>query len=172
LPLIQSDRIRKGGVWPMHIEQGVAPYDRGIYRKELRHRVYSQMLALAQGNLKSGRSVVLDATFSAVKWREEAERLGNDLDCNIVFVECIAGVETLRERLKAREVECGISDARLQHLDEMVAGFEPLLEIREEAHLRIATDLPFDSCFKEILSKGYASKCAQIGRLLKGQGPR
>jgi len=172
LPLIQSDRIRKGGVWPMHVEQGEAPYDRGIYRKDLRHRVYSQMLALAQENLKSGRSVVLDATFSTARWRGEAERLGNDLDCNIIFVECAAVVETLRERLKAREGMPGISDARLQHLDEMVRAFEPLREIHKEAHLRISTDLPFDRCFKEILSKGYAMKCAQIDRLLDGQGPR
>lgn len=167
LPLIQSDRIRKGGIWPVHAEQGVVPYDRGIYRKELRQRVYSHMLGLAQEHLKSGRSVILDATFSAAKWREEVNRLCSDLDCSILFVECIAPEETLRERLEAREEKAGISDARLQHLAEMMAGYEPILEMDAEIHLRIATDLPFDKCFGEILSRGYAMKCAQVAGLLK-----
>lgn len=170
VPFIQSDRIRKGGVWFGRCETGPTAYDQGMYRKECRHHVYSQMLGLAYEHLRSGRSVVLDGTFSSAKWRTEAQRLGSDLDCSILFVECIAEKETLKERLSAREGTWGLSDARLEHLEEMAADYEPLHEVHKDAHLRIYTDLPFDRCLREVLSKGHSMRCAQIARLLNTQG--
>jgi predicted kinase len=167
LPLIQSDRIRKGGAWPLHSEEGVVPYGQGVYRKELRQMVYSHMLALAQENLKRGRSVVLDATFSTARWRDEARLLANDVDCNILFIECTAELEALRERMRSREGLNLVSDARLEHLDYLVRGFEPLDEIPRNACLKVDTGKPATKCLGEILANGYAMKCTQIRKLIE-----
>ena len=78
-------------------------------------------------------------------------------------------METLKKRLKMREGTSGLSDARLEHLEDMVSGFEPLHEIRKENHLKISTDLPFARCLREVLSRGHSMRCAQIAGLLEKQ---
>ncbi len=162
LPLFQSDRLRKAE--PDHAvpEEEVVPFGEGHYRLSWRQRTYARMLALAQENLKNGHSSILDATFSRSKWREEARQLATDLDTNLIFVECVSGEETLKARLKEREPGHSFSDARLQHLPEMIEAFEPLTEVAADTHIRLDTEQPLATSFLELLAAGYASKCAQV----------
>ncbi len=162
IPVFQSDVVRKENA----PEEQVVPYGHGIYRTELRNRVYAHLLALAQEQLKKGRSAILDATFSDRKWREEVSRLATDLDVNCIFVECTAEAETIRRRLHAREGSSGASDARLQHLPEILAHFHPLTEIPEENHLVISCEQAASGAFFELLEKGYELKCAQVTDIL------
>jgi aminoglycoside phosphotransferase family enzyme/predicted kinase len=166
LTLFQSDRIRKEGKDHLTLHAEVVPIDQGIYRLAMRQRVYAQMLALAQEELKKGHPVILDGTFSLSKWREEARQLAEDLDTNLIFVECVCREETLRERLKQREQRLNISDARLQHLPVMVKTFEALGEVPSDSYIRLDTERPFDKTFLELLAEGYARKCAQVKQLL------
>jgi uncharacterized protein len=166
LTIFQSDRIRKEGKDHLAPQEEIVPFDQGIYRTAMRQRVYAQMLALAQEDLKIGHPVILDATFSRTKWREEARQLATDLDTNIIFVECVCRLATIRKRLEQREQTHGISDARLQHLAEMVDAFEPLSEIPEEMLIRLDTELPLNRSFLELLAAGYARKCAQVKEAL------
>ncbi len=164
IPLFQSDHIRKEGKF--HFQQEVVPFGKGLYRKEMRHRVYAKMLSLAQERLKGGYSVILDATFSNRKWRDEARRLAADLDTNIIFVECVCKEETIRLRLKDREIKSGLSDARLEHLPKMIENFDPLTELSPEIHLKINTEDPLSDTVVRVLSEGYACACAQVNKLL------
>jgi aminoglycoside phosphotransferase family enzyme/predicted kinase len=168
IPLFQSDVIRKEGQAFPH--EGVVPYGQGEYRPEMRHRVYAQMLALAQDSIKSGHSAVLDATYSQRKWRDECRLLAKDLDTNIVFVECTASKETICARLAERETASGNSDARLQHLPQMIENFEASVELSPEIHLKVDTDRPFTETAAEVLSEGYAKRCAQVKQLLLAIG--
>jgi len=170
LPVFQSDLVRKEGGGEARIEAGVVPYGGGIYRAELRQRVYGRLLASAQEQLKGGRSVVLDASFSRRKWREEAARLARDLNTSLVFVECVCGEETLRRRLEQREEAPGLSDARLVHLPAMVRDFEPLTEVPPLQHGRVCTEQDPDRVLVETISNGYFLKCAQVRELLQGAG--
>ena len=166
LTLFQSDRIRKEGRDSLAPHEDDVLFGQGMYRVALRQRVYARMLALAQEQLKKGHSVVLDATFSQSKWREEARQLAADLDTNLIVVECVCAEETLRERLEERERSQNISDARLRHLSDMVRSFEPLIEIPEETLLRLDTEKPFERSVLELLAGGYACKCAQVKQVL------
>ncbi|MGV8075339.1 MAG: AAA family ATPase [Syntrophobacteraceae bacterium] len=167
LALYQSDRIRKDeSRFPAVSSETVVPYNEGIYRTELRNRVYGQMLAFAQEQMRNGHSVVLDASFSRHKWRDEAKRLSVDMDTDLIFVECVAGEESIRLRLKQREDNSGISDARLQHLPRFVANFEPIKELEPENYLKLDTDRPINQAFGELVSEGYALKSAQIKKVL------
>jgi aminoglycoside phosphotransferase family enzyme/predicted kinase len=167
LNLFQSDRIRKEARDHLALHEEAVPFDQGIYRAAIRQRVYARMLALAQEELKKGCSVVLDATFSQAKWREEARHLAADLDTNFIVVECVCAPETLKKRLEERERSQNISDARLRHLSDMVRAFEPLSEVPREAHLKVDTEKPFERSLVGLLAGGYARKCAQVKQVLK-----
>jgi aminoglycoside phosphotransferase family enzyme/predicted kinase len=162
---LQTDQIRKEEGSHAGDNSHVAPYGRGIYRQELRGRVYARMLALAQEQLKHGRSVVLDGSFSRTKWRDEARQLATDLDTNIVFMECVTRKEVLEARLKEREQRSGASDARLFHLPEMIEHFEPITETAPSTHLRIETESPLSATLPESFAKVYEMKCFQSDKI-------
>ncbi len=162
LRLFQTDRMRKTGPDQAPAEEGVVAFGEGLYRMSRRQRTYARMLALAQDELKKGHAAILDATFSLAKWRDEARQLATDLDTNIIFVECVSSEATLRARLKQREQDSTLSDARLEHLPEMFEAFEPLTELAAETHIRLNTEQPLPASFLELLAAGYACKCAQV----------
>jgi len=157
-----SDSVRKQTLPGEH----VVPYGQGIYRPEMRGRVYSRLLALAQDQLKSGHSVILDATFAERHWREEAARLARDLDANLVFVECAARMESIRDRLEKREREKGESDARLLQLPEIMAHYQPPDEVPPANRLRVDTDEPVAGTLFELLERAYVLICGQVSSVL------
>jgi aminoglycoside phosphotransferase family enzyme/predicted kinase len=162
--LFQSDRIRRGD--QNGEPRKKAPFGQGLYRLEMRHRVYTRMLALAQQTLKTGRSVILDATYSRRNWRDETPMLASDLDTNLVFVECLCKEETIRSRLRGR-TNASLSDARMEHLAQIREAFEATTELPEDMHLSIRTDKqPLHETLVNVLSEGYARKCAQVKRLI------
>jgi len=160
---IQSDRLRKE-IQPADRDT-VLPFGRGLYRREMRQYVYGRMFALAQDFLKHGRSVILDATFSRRKWRDAARQMAQDLDTNVVFVECVCDPRIIRSRLKMREQTSGISDARIEHLPDMLADFEDLKELDPEIHLRVSMDRTASKALVRTLSGGYARRCAQVRKI-------
>ena len=164
ISLFQSDHIRKERQFQFH--QEVVPFGQGVYRLQMRQLVYAQLLAHAQETLKGGHSVILDATYSHRKWRDEARLLASDLDTNIVFVECVCKEDTIFSRLKQRERGSAISDARTEHFAEMLKDFEALTELAPEIWLTTDTDQPLRDAFLKVLSESYACKCAQVKKLL------
>ncbi len=159
-----SDRIRKES--QPDTDQHIIPFGQGLYRPGMRQRVYTKLLALAQETLKAGHSVILDATFSYRKWRDEVRRLSDDLDTNLVFVECLCSEKTIRSRLKRRETTSSLSDARFEHFSRILEDFELIVELPPEIHLKVNTEQPLHRSLAEVLSKGYASKCQQLRQLL------
>jgi uncharacterized protein len=157
-----SDSIRKEK--DSHPE--LVHYGEGKYTEERRRRIYAKMLSLAQEKLKKGRSVILDATYSRRKWREEVVQLAFDLDSNLIFVECECKPETIRSRLKQREEFSSLSDARIQHLPELISNFEPITELDPRSHIKVKTENSIDETFHQILSRAYLCKSAQIENCL------
>jgi uncharacterized protein len=153
-----SDSIRK----EKDSHQELVQYGEGKYTEERRRRIYTKMLALAQEKLKKGRSVILDATYSRRRWREEVVQLALDLDSNLIVVECECKLKTIQSRLKARENHTGLSDARIQHLPEIISHFEPITELDRDIHIKVKTDISIENTFHEILSNAYLCKSAQI----------
>ena len=163
MPLLQSDTVRKDD--PDFPEQAVVPFNTGAYRPVVRGRVYAKLLNLAQEELRRGRSVVLDATFSEARWRQAAVDLASDLKTGLIFAECACSPETLRSRLGRRENVPGASDARLLHLEDMLGSFEPFIESVPETHIRTDTEGTVEECLHEILCKAYALREKQSRKL-------
>jgi len=166
IPVFQSDRVRKQSGFG---RPDVVGYAQGPYRPGMRQQVYAHMLGLAQDMLKAGRSAILDATFSRRGWRQSARQLAIDWDANLVFVECVCPEETIRSRLKKRAKEFGLSDARLEHLPQMMAEFEPVVEPEPQYHLVIQTEQPANRALTELLSQGYDRRRRQVSdRIARG----
>jgi aminoglycoside phosphotransferase family enzyme/predicted kinase len=158
---IQSDVERKRMLARATEESNVVAYGTGIYRAELRGLVYAEMLGKAYDVLKGGQSVILDATFSKRHWRDEARRLAADLDTGILFVECRAPMDVIRERLRERERGAGASDARMRHLPHIVQEFEPFGPEEESTLIRVDADEAPPSRLHRLLAQAYALKSAQ-----------
>ncbi len=158
MAVYSSDSIRK----EKDSRKQLVPYGEGSYTEMGRHRIYTKMLAQAQEKLKKGRSVILDATYSRRVWREEVAQLASDMDSNLIFVECECKPETIRSRLKEREKFTGLSDARIQHLPDIIKHFEPITEFGPHTHIKVNTDASIDKAFHRILSEAYLCKSAQI----------
>jgi predicted kinase len=145
--LISSDRVRKD------LFEKPAPggdFGQGIYRREARARVYARMLLAAQERLKDHRSVILDATYSRQKQRAEVLRLAAENGAAIVFIECTCPDEVLRSRLKERERQESISDARLSLLEDFRKSYEPPEEIPPPSRLRADTTRSLDRLVPEL----------------------
>lgn len=160
IPILQSDRLRKEGLESR--ESTVVPFGQGLYRREARHQVYRRMFDLARRQLEGGCSVILDATFARREWRREAQQVALSQDANLIFVECICDPQIIRSRLEEREKTAGVSDARLQHLPDMIKSFEPLTEFAADVHLPLETQQPFRHAFNHLLAESYHRQSLQV----------
>ena len=166
IALFRSDEVRRK--LPEYGEhRGPLPFGTGIYKLDMRGLVYSRLLSMAHDELKTGRSAIMDATFSMRKWREEAVRLAEDLDVNILFLECVSSRDTILERLaRRRQGDDGLSDARPEHLDGLADEFESMNELSPERHLRINTEAEIEANLRMILSGAYTKKRAQVEKII------
>lgn len=141
-PVVDADRTRKHllGVEPTEPVHEAA--FEGAYSRETSEAVYRELLRRAGAVLASGRPVVLDTSFRTRRLRQAARRLAEEGGVPFHFLECRAGREVCRERLRQREQETGVSDGRLEIFDDFAARWEPVEELPESEHLVLDTSRP------------------------------
>ena len=108
---LNSDIIRKGlaGIEP--VTSSPDALGEGIYRSAMTELTYAELLVQAESALRAGRSMVLDATFSSKKRRQQARALSRRTGALTVMVECSCPAKVVRKRLEARQIGGGVSDA-------------------------------------------------------------
>jgi len=135
LPVVSSDRVRKSLV-------GIGPTERApeeAYSTAFSARTFDEVYRRAAVVLRSGRGVILDATFRARKHRVRARELARRHGRRFVFIEAVADEATLRARLRARAAGPSISDAGESLLERVRAEFEPVTELEPGEHVRVST---------------------------------
>lgn len=142
--VVDTDRTRKNllGVKPTQPLRH-APWS-GAYTPRMSENVYTEVLRRANAVLESGRPVVLDASFSTRRRRAAARRLAAGHEVPFFFVECRTPDSLVRRRLRARARETGVSDGRLEILDELVSRWEPVEELTSDVHLLLDTSEPIE----------------------------
>lgn len=143
-PVLSSDRTRKHieGRTPTASMQSEAWS--GAYSPRATELVYEELFRLADVVVRSGRPVVLDASFRTAPMRKAARRLARRHGVPFSFVECNAPRDLLLERLTRRgELAAHESDARVDLLDEFERRFERVDEIPSSEHLRLDTGRPW-----------------------------
>lgn len=76
--------------------------DQGIYRPELRRRVYAEMLRRAARMHAEGVSVILDGTFSELAVVEAARNMATQPRAVTFAVECVCSPEVAQARIRRR----------------------------------------------------------------------
>lgn len=102
--LLSSDRIRKelAGIDPGR--SAAAPYGTGLYDTTHTEAVYGELLRRAEELLGRGESVVLDASWISSAHRTAAAELAARSGSALVQLECRAGADTARRRIRSRGV--------------------------------------------------------------------
>lgn len=127
-PRVSTDRTRKQmlGVEPSAWRVEPDAWRRGL-AEDLTEAVYDQMLRRGEAVLRSGRPVVLDATFRTAAFREAARELARRNAVPFVFIDC-------------------------NIFDELVAGYEPPRELAEREHIRVDTAQPYEQSIADVLA--------------------
>lgn len=106
-------------------------------------KTYELLFEQALDTLRSGRCVILDATFSKVEHRNTLKRLLNAEGCPGTWIEAHASDHIVCERLLERDhATAMVSDARFEDYQRLNAGYEPPQELLPSEKISILTDAP------------------------------
>jgi uncharacterized protein len=152
IPWIRSDEIRKTLFEKLPDKSGKTGFEKGMYSPEATSLVYGKMLITAQAALEKGRSVILDATCRKQKERHDILQLAADTGANIIFVECRCPDREIKARLKNREHQSTVSDARLEHFDAIKKSMDPFDHLSADVHMPVWTDQPLDTIVEILLT--------------------
>ena len=126
-----SDALRDDTLGP-HAPPAGAPYREGRYAAAARDRVYARLLELAGAvlhdplagpELAMGRSVILDASWSAEARRRQARWLADDLAADLIELRCDAPADLCARRIAARRDDP--SEATADIAARMRADYDP-----------------------------------------------
>ncbi len=150
-PVVSSDRTRK-------LLMGRAPTDflgaeawSGPYARDVTEAVYEELLRLSEIILRSGRPVVIDASFRTAAMRGAASNLARRHGVPFTMIECTAPRDMIRERLAARGRSAAAeSDARSELFDEFEQHFEAMDELLASEHQQFDTSRPLEENRKRL----------------------
>jgi predicted kinase len=149
--VIRSDVIRKRLFSGSPAPSDPDAYGTGMYSALASEATYERLFDLAHEDLKKGKSVIIDATFSRASRLAQALRVATCRQATPVIVECRATEATLAARLLKRETEPSVSDARLIHLEAFKKRFEPIAPVGNAIHMLVDTQNPPAACLRQIL---------------------
>jgi aminoglycoside phosphotransferase family enzyme/predicted kinase len=123
-PVIATDRVRKQRMnldpyTPLH-EAGFS----GAYSETATQETYEAVRQSAAHVVRSGRPVVIDASFRSRRERSQLVDWCHQLGADMSFVECVAPTETLRARLRERASAPSVSDGREAIFDEFARTYQ------------------------------------------------
>jgi uncharacterized protein len=139
--ILDSDRVRKrmAGV-PQTFDGGDTPYGAGIYSAGFDRLTYDTLFAEADGHLRDGCGVIIDATFKRPVDRRTVLATGSQVGVPVLFVECQADQREVLRRLRKRSSErVGPSDATEEVYLCQRGEFVPLTELSARQHLVVDT---------------------------------
>jgi aminoglycoside phosphotransferase family enzyme/predicted kinase len=141
-PIVDADRTRKAMIGAQPTEPVHTAAWTGAYDPAFTEQVYAEVLRRAEVVLRSGRPVVVDASFRSRDFRAAARRLAQRLGVPFRFVECRVDPEVCRARLEERARGQTVSDGRLEILDDFVAAWQTVDELPADEHVVVDTGRP------------------------------
>lgn len=114
--------------------------DAGIYSREASDKTFQMLRDTAEIILKSGHSVLVDATFLKAGYRDLFHELCEQHAVALQIVACSLDDAVIRERLEAREkAGIDVSDATVKVYEAQLASADPLTDHEEQHTLHINT---------------------------------
>ncbi len=139
-----SDRVRKE-LADMQATAQREPYNTGIYTPEFSRRTYDRLLILAEADLTSGKTVVLDGSYQARHERDLVRELSQRRAKIYKFVLCSCSGTVTKERLdiRANDPEA-VSDGRWEIYLQQKEHFTFPDELGTEELINLSTEAPVD----------------------------
>jgi aminoglycoside phosphotransferase family enzyme/predicted kinase len=110
--VIRSDVVRKELAGPGAGPRVSPGLDEGVYRPMVTDATYGELLARARRAMELGHTVVLDATWQHLRWREAAASLAMECSAELVELRCVAPVDVAVGRVERRlAAGADVSDA-------------------------------------------------------------
>jgi predicted kinase len=134
-----------------------AEYGEGLYRPDMRSRVYDELLRQASERLQERQSVILDGTFLTDDFRTRAYDLGYRHGAVPLHVQCMCPRQIAYDRIQQR-IDTGRSksEARTELFDLQEQEYQPPLA--DEPSMTIDTT--------QAMSKQLQAVYAELGRRL------
>ena len=102
--------------------------------------------------MKNGKSVIIDATFSSIRARNQLRAQICSLGAQINFIEITSSDETIKNRLRARDTsEEEVSDARLEDFQKLDDRYDPPNDSEGWSICSISSDVSVEETRFEIL---------------------
>lgn len=153
LAVVSSDYTRKNML-------GAQPTDKlyegswsGAYDPAFTDKVYDEVFRRASVVLRSGRPVIVDASFRSRELRDRAKRAAEREGVEFRFVDCRAPENVCRERLRTRDMRSSVSDGRLEIFDAFMAKWEPPSEVDTDELVVVDTSMPVQRSVEEVLRR-------------------
>jgi hypothetical protein len=123
--VLRSDEIRKDLAGVAHSEPSDAAYGQGLYRAEATTATYAEMLRRAATLLELGESVILDASWTRVPFRQQAGDLARATASRLIQLCCTLDPISAAQRIaRRREVGGDPSDADAAIATQMAPHFD------------------------------------------------
>jgi aminoglycoside phosphotransferase family enzyme/predicted kinase len=151
--LVSSDKARKEIMGIEPTERRLEGFDEGIYSKNITDITYREVLTRGRRTIESGKTVILDASFSKREFREHVLNEAEALGVPFYFIQTEASEEKIRERLIERE-RAGktVSDGRLEIFERFKEEFEEPIELPGDRYLIVSTDKSLEETLTNTLT--------------------
>lgn len=138
--VISSDVVRKEIMGLEPTDRQYVEHEEGIYSEEVTERTYDELIMRGIQEVVNEKTVILDATFSQRKFRDRTCQKAQFLEVPCYFIETRTSVETIKERLLAREKEeKSVSDGRREIFETLRNEFEETVDIPRNQHIVVNT---------------------------------
>lgn len=124
-----------------------------VYSEEATKKVYDRMIKESIELARSGKIVILDATFNKKEYQIKLIEEASKFSIPVKFFLLIADDEIVRERLKKREKEVSISDANYEIYKIMKEKFEKPDNCVIIDNSDINPDIVIKRIFKEVYNE-------------------
>lgn len=124
---LRSDAVRKHLAQIELSERGKAD----LYSAAMTERTYARLLELGILLVRQGFTIILDGKFDRQRWRESAIQSAISEGLSLTFLQCVAPLAVLRDRILHRQGD--ISDATPDLLEAQLQQAEPFTA-SEQAH--------------------------------------
>jgi predicted kinase len=139
---IASDRVRKHQAGLGASTRAAAAPGEGLYTRDRTRAVYAGLLERAEPVLRSGRPVVLDATYSLAGQRDAVRAFAAGLGVPVLLLEVVCDEALTLQRLEARLADPErISDAGPDIYLSQKERYEPPEEWPEARRIEVDTGL-------------------------------
>ncbi len=144
--VLNSDVIRKRLAGLLPTTRATADYQAGLYQPDVTRKTYDAIHRAAEEELRSGRGVILDATYKHLEDRRIVVELSARCQVPLVFIECQASAATVERRLRERELRGdAVSDATWALAQRERASFPPFTELPPQCHMIVDTESDMDT---------------------------